>query len=214
MTHTESRKRHSPLLAEAINRSAVLSESIHQILGTTASVTTRERLALAYFSLSMEHREAILLLVETGASASATALHRPMLEALIAGAWIEGCATDKEVKAMASFERSPSKVVTMVTQLRKAHPLGNWFRVLYDHYGVAGDYAHGHLRQLSRWLGKSEVGPRYSDVQMVELLWNAGIVGLLAAALRENLMGRPVAQLMQLLESWTRTHQRPEVSPT
>jgi hypothetical protein len=213
MTHTNNRKQHSPHLEEAINRSATLSDSIHEILGTTASVTTRERLALAYFSLSMEHREAILLLVSIGASASATALHRPMLEALIAGAWIDACATDKEVDAMATLKRSPSKVVTMVTQLRKAHPLGDWFRVLYEHYGVAGDYAHGHLRQLSRWLGKGEVGPRYSDGQMIELLWNAGTVGLLAAALRENLMGRPIAQLMHLLESWTRAHQTQQALP-
>lgn len=201
------RKQHSAQLAAAINRSAQLSDSIHEILGTTATVTTRARLALAYLSLSLEHREAILLLVDTGASASATALHRPMLEAIIVGAWIEACATDKDIEAMATFKRSPSKVVTMVTQLRKAHPLGNWFRVLYEHYGITGDYAHGHLRQLSRWLGKDEVGPRYSDGQMIELLWNTGVVGLLASALRENLMGRPVAQLMQLLESWTREHQ-------
>jgi hypothetical protein len=196
----ENRKQHSAPLAAAINQSAQLSDAIHEILGTTATVNARERLALAYFSLSLEHREAILLLVDVGACASATALHRPMLEAIISGAWIEACATDKEVEETAAFKRSPSKVVTMVKQLRSTHPLGNWFRVLYEHYGVAGDYAHGHLRQLSRWLGRDEVGPRYSDDQMIELLWNADVVGLLVSCLRENVMGRPVTQLLAMLD--------------
>jgi hypothetical protein len=196
----ENRKQHSASLESAIHRSAHLSDAIHEILGTTATVDARGRLALAYFSLSLEHREAILLLVDVGACASATALHRPMLEAIIAGAWIEACATDKEVEETATFKRAPSKVVKMVKQLRAIHPLGDWFRVLYEHYGIVGDYAHGHLRQLSRWLGRDEVGPRYSDDQMVELLWNADIVGLLASSLRENAMERPVAQLLAMLE--------------
>lgn len=196
----ENRKQRSAPLAAAVHRSAQLSDAIHEMLGTTATVNARERLALAYFSLGLEHREAILLLVDVGACTSATALHRPMLEAIIAGAWIETCATDKEVEETATFKRSPSKVVTMVKQIRTTHPLGNWFGVLYEHYGIAGDYAHGHLRQLSRWLGPDEVGPRYRDDQMIELLWNADVVGLLASCLRENVMGRPVTQLLAILE--------------
>lgn len=195
----ENRKQHGALLAAAINQSAQLSDAMRQILGTTATVNARERLALAYFSLSLEHREAILLLVDVGACASATALHRPMLEATIAGAWIEACATDKEVEETATFKRPPSKVVTMVKQLRTTHQLKDWFPILYEHYGIVGDYAHGHLRQLSRWLGPDEVGPKYSDAQMIELLWNADVVGLLASCLRENVMGRPVTQLQAIL---------------
>lgn len=193
-------KQHSPMLTQAIERSMQLSDSLSKILGTNATVGTRECIAIAYFGLSLDHREAILLLVIHGAYTSATALHRPMLEALMSGGWIEACATDEEVESMASFKRPPPKAYTMSKQLQKNHDLGNWFRRLYEHYDIVGDYTHGHMLQLSRWLGRYEVGPRFEDGQIVELLWNADVVGLLASILRENIMGRPIAQLMEMLE--------------
>lgn len=193
-------------LKKVIEQSAELSDFLHEMLGEKAELTTRGRLAMAYLSISLDHREAILLLVSCGAHTSATALHRPLLEALISGAWIESCATDLEVGGIATFTRPQPKVVTMATQLRKTHELGRWFAVLYEHYGIVGDYTHGHVRQLSRWLGRDDIGPRYSDGQMIELLQHANLVGLLTAILREKLAERPVTQLIEMMATLTHAY--------
>jgi hypothetical protein len=80
------------------------------------------------------------------------------------------------------------------------------FEVLYEHYGIVGDYTHGNVRQLSRWLGRDAIGPRFSDGQMIELLRHTNIVGLLAAILREKLADRPVTQLFEMLTMLTHTY--------
>lgn len=204
----ETATQQGPELRKSIENSAELSDFLHEALGEKADLTTRGRLAMAYLSIALDHREAILLLVSCGAYTSATALHRPLLEALISGAWIECCATDAEVEGIATLKRPQPKAFTMTTQLRRTHDLGKWFEVLYEHYGIVGDYTHGHVRQLSRWLGRDEVAPRYSDGQMIELLRHTSLVGLLAAVLREKLMDRPVNQLLDMFSTLIQTYRR------
>jgi len=193
-------------LKKAIERSTELSDFLHRALGEKADLTARGRLAMAYLSIALDHREAILLLVSCGAYTSATALHRPLLEAVMSGAWVESSATDTDVEGIATFKRPQPKAVTMIKGLRKTHELGKWFEVLYEHYGIVGDYTHGNVRQLSRWLGRDAIEPQFSDGQIIELLRHTNIVGLLAAILREKLADRPVTQLFEMLAMLTNTY--------
>lgn len=201
----ELQEQQSPL-TRAIELSLQISDAFQEILGNEATLDIRGRLAMAYLSISLDHREAILLLVSCGAYSSATALHRPLLESFITGAWIDNNATDKEVENIAALLRPPPKFETMSQQLRKTHPLGHSFEVLREHYGILGDYTHGHVRQLSRWLGPRGVGPQYCDGQMIEVLWNADFVGLLAAVHRENILDRPTNRLLDMLDTLMDIH--------
>jgi hypothetical protein len=191
----------NPELRHAIQQSVRVSDALQVILGTEASVDVRGRFAMAYLSLSLDHREAILLLVDRGAFASATALQRPLLEAFVTGAWIVNAATDGELHSIAALNRPPPKFETMAQRLRKTHDLGDWFEVFRTQYEILGDYAHGHRRQLSRWINPRGVEPKYSCEQMAETLRYADVVGIMAAIHREQVAGRPISQLLQMLEA-------------
>lgn len=196
----------------AVKRSAHISEILQGILGTEAVVDVRGRLAIAYLSLSLDHRESILMLVSSGAFASATALQRPLLEAFVTGAWLVSAATNDEIESIAALTRPPPKFEKMAQRLRKSHVLGNWFEVLRGHYDVLGDYAHGHRRQLSRWLSSDAVEPRYNGGQMAEMLHYADMVGISAALHREKIAGRPITQLLQLAKTVVSAYEHPSRS--
>lgn len=181
-------------------KSALISDAFSKILGAEAALDDRGRLAMAYLSLSLDHREGILLLVQRGANRSATALQRPLLEAFVTGAWIDSCATEKEVQGIMQLKRSPPKFETMSQQLRKTHAFGSWFEEFRIHYNILGDYAHGHRRQLSRWIEARSIEPRYSVEQMAEVLRHTDLVGIMAAIHREKISGRPTDQLITMLD--------------
>ncbi|MFC6415954.1 hypothetical protein [Massilia varians] len=126
-------------------------------------------------------------------------LQRPLLEAFVSGAWILNDATKDEVRDIAALTRPPPKFETMAQRLRKSHDLGRFFEILRGHYGVMGDYAHGHQRQLSRWVSSTGVEPQYSEDHMIETLRHCDIVGLLAAVHREKISARSTEGLFELL---------------
>lgn len=195
-------------------KSALISDTFSRILGAEAALDDRGRLAMACLSLSLDHREAILLLVHSGAYPSATALQRPLLEAFVTGAWIDSCAADKDVQAIIQLKRPPPKFETMSQQLRKTHAFGSWFEEFRIHYNILGDYAHGHLRQLSRWLGPRSIEPRYSVEQMAEVLRHTDLVGIMAAIHRQKISGRPTDQLITLLDEVLKERPTEKKMPT
>lgn len=186
----------------ATARSAELSDKFQRLLSAEAVLDSNKSfLSIAYLNLSLEHREAILLLVDQGAYASAMALLRPLLEAFITGAWIETCAQEDVVREIASFNRVPPNVEKMAQQLRRTHDLGEWFESLRRHYSTLHDYTHGHRRQISRWLSNRSIEPRYDEAQMDEALRFADIVGILAAIHREKIAEKPIETLLDLLKN-------------
>lgn len=203
-------KKEIQVLAE---KSVLISDAFSRILGAEAALNERGRLAMACLSLSLDHREAILLLVHSGAYPSATALQRPLLEAFVTGAWIDCCASDREVQSILQHIRPPPKFETMCQQLRTTHAYGSWFEEFRNHYNILGDYAHGHLRQLSRWLGPQSIEPRYSVEQMAEVLRHTDLVGILAAINREKISGRSTDQLLTVLDEVLKERSTEEKMP-
>jgi hypothetical protein len=186
---------------QALDRSMSITDELQRILGREASLDDRGRLAMAYLTLALEHREAILMLVTAGAYPSATALQRPLLEAFVAGVWILHSATEAHVEQMRQRKRPVSKFETMAKQLRESHPLGEWFEVFRSHYDILGDYAHGHHRQISRMMGPAGITSRYSATQLIEVLRHSDLVGIMAALHREDLAGRPIERLSEMMDA-------------
>ncbi|WP_219135390.1 hypothetical protein [Janthinobacterium sp. UMAB-60] len=192
---------HNKNLELALKQSAGISSSLQEILGVQGEFNRRSYLAMAYLNLALEHREALLLLVQAGAYASATALQRSLLEAAISGLWIDSCATDELVDQILRIKRSPPPFNTMAQNLRKSHEFGEWFEVFNDHYKIFNDYTHGHNRQISRWLSSGSAGPRYDVSQIIETLQHSDLVGLVAAVQREKILDRPLGQLFAMIET-------------
>lgn len=187
-------------LIRVLHESVAISDYFSQNLEVTAQLDTRNRLATAYLSMALEHREALLLLVHNGAHASATVLQRPLLEAFVTGAWFFASASDSEIEAISRMKRPPPKFETMAQSLRKTHDLGEWFEHFRKHYEILGDYAHGHQRQLSRWLGPGAIEPRYDQHQMIEVLIHTDVIGVMAAIHREKIADQPIDNLLKILE--------------
>lgn len=187
-------------LASLVQKSARISDALSKSLGGEAVLNDRERLAMVYFSVSLDHREAILLLVQRGAYTSATALQRPLLEAFVTGSWLDSAATEQQLQDIMSLKLSPPKFETMAQRLRKTHAFGSWFEVFRKHYEILGDYAHGHRRLLSRWISPRGIEPSYSAGQMAEVLRHSDLIGLMAAIHRETLSKRPTEHLLPFLE--------------
>lgn len=187
-------------LEVAIQHSLAISDHFSANLSQSAELDNRGRLANAYLCMALDHREAILLLVHSGAHSSATALQRPLLEAFVTGAWLFASASEEEIQGMLGLTRPTPKFESMSQRLRKTHDLGEWFEHFRKHYDILGDYTHGHQRQLSRWLGSGTIEPRHHHEQMIEVLHHCDVVGLLAAVHREKIAGCSIDMLMGLLD--------------
>ncbi|MDN2676722.1 hypothetical protein [Janthinobacterium sp. SUN033] len=185
----------------ALKQSAAISFSLQEILGGQGELDRRSYLAMAYLNLALDHREALLLLVQEGAFASATALQRSLLEAAVTGVWIDSCATDRQVEQIFQLKYFPLNFDKMAQKLRATHQLGEWFEVFRNHYKIFNDYTHGHNRQISRWLSSGSAGPHYDVGQMIETLHHSDLVGLVAAVQREKILDRPLGQLLALIET-------------
>lgn len=192
---------HDKNLELALEQSAAISSSLQKLLGDHGELDRKSYLAMAYLNLALDHREALLLLVQASAFASATALQRSLLEAAITGVWIHSCATDDEVDRILRIERPPPNFDKMAQKLRASHQLGEWFEIFRNHYKIFNDYTHGHNRQISRWLSSGSAGPRYDVSQMIETLHHSDLVGLVAAVQREKILDRPLGQILAMIET-------------
>lgn len=185
-------------IGEALGASAWLSDAIIERLSDRAEVTVREKFAVAQFSLSLDHREAVVLLVMSGAYPSAMTLARPVVEAFIRGLWAESIANDQQLLDFVRDRYDP-KMDAVVRALRKsANPMADMLGALQARFSTLHDYAHGGPRQISRWLQVDSVAPVYPPQQMIELLRVVDLVGCLAAAGRERKSGRNDAPLLEL----------------
>jgi hypothetical protein len=118
------------------------------------------------------------------------------MESYVGASWVQYSASDQ---ALMRFRkgRSPS-FERKIQALRKDHALGNLFEKLRNLYPTLSDYAHGDVRQISRWLGPDGVAPRHSDQEMIEALRLVDLIGTLACAAREQLADRPHGNFVQL----------------
>lgn len=180
-------------LQAALSASTELSDFLHANLGAHAVFDSQKQVFVtALLSISLDHREATLLLVKAGAFPSAYALARSALEAYVTAEWLDLKADEATALAFISGKRDAPTFERMAQALRKVHPLGQLFEVLRGHYGTLSDYAHGRARQLSRWVTPDSIGPRHTSQEMEEVLCFVDLLGALAGSRREGVAGRSI----------------------
>lgn len=178
-------------LPAAMQRAIDLSDWIQASLHEEATVADERRsiVTIALASLSLEHREAMLALIQLNARATFMAVARPQLEAYIRALWAHQLADDTELDRFLKGTYDPSIPRSLQKLGKKAAPQGSVFTALKMHYELLCDYAHGGGRQVNRWLHRDQVGPRYSDFQLIEILHFANVIGVLAGAARNVVSG-------------------------
>lgn len=171
----------SEAVKAALSASEDLSDWVEANQPTSCIETGTRRYALTLFAIALEHRAATLLLANYGAMTSAFALARPIYEAFMRGMWAAHCATPEDFELM-SRTMGIAKLETVVKVVQKTFPGNDAFKRSRDIlWAPLSDYAHGGVRQMTRWMGRDTIEPQYSDEEIVELLGFADMYGLMAS---------------------------------
>lgn len=174
---------------DAIDKSLALSEWISAHHPPKFTHEGTNLLAVAFCSIALDHREAMLLLLRHGARTSAFALARSVYEAGVKGSWAQHCATAEDYSVAFSKGVLP-KFETMVRSLGKVPETADVFRRSKDMaWEALSDYAHGGMKQVIRWIGAEGVAPQHSDNEVCELLALMDIYGLIACIGIVNVSG-------------------------
>ncbi|RYH37537.1 MAG: hypothetical protein EON54_19210 [Alcaligenaceae bacterium] len=173
---------HSQIVQDAIERSLQLSNWIVERHPARFEHGDGNTLAIAFYAIALEHREAIVLLIGHGARTSAFALARSMYEANLKGSWARYCASEETL--IRAFDQGilPGFDI-MVRQLGKVPGSENVFRRSKDMaWSGLSDFAHGGMKQVIRWVGEEGIAPRHTDVEVCELLALMNSYALISAA--------------------------------
>ena len=170
----------SPPINAAIDRSLELSQWISEHHPATFQSDGQNALAVAFFSIALDHRGAILCLLRHGARTSAFALARPVYEACVKGSWAQHCAT--EADRIRAFDQGVLPAFDgMVRALGKVKETDGVFgRSKAMAWEALSDYAHGGMKQVIRWFGADGVAPQHSETEVQELMNLMDVYGLLA----------------------------------
>lgn len=186
-------------LRRALADSADTSTFIACALGTEATLSRSEKLAVASLCICLDHREATLLLAAHGARTSAFTMMRPVFEACVRGCWFGFVANDQQVELLFAGKLS-TKLEAMARAVGKAEPALRAIESLASMYKERLDeFTHGTGAQLERWYGATEVTPRHSAGEIVDVLRFVDSIGLVACVAREKLCGRPTELFLSRL---------------
>lgn len=164
------------------------------------SPSNRHSVAAAYFALSIEHREAVVLLLERGAFSSAFALVRPAYEACMRGFWALSLADDQHITALLTQNVAP-KAENILSGLAKKYP-NSLFGTLKTSWKAMCDFTHGGGLQISHWLNGNGIGPTHSEEDALEILRYVDCVAVLAALGLNRAAGADQSAYLQWLKDW------------
>lgn len=194
----------SPTLPSALDRSHRLSDWVQAIHPGRCDGAPEKRIAAICYSIALDHREAILLLLEHDARSAAFALLRSVYESWVRACWVQTCATPTEIARIDAGGFIP-KIETMVRKLDGLpQTQGAFSRIKRSTWESMSDYAHGEQRQISRWVDADGIGASHPDGEVAELLESLDLyavfcmVGLLDLA---GLSTEPCAEKMGELTS-------------
>lgn len=190
---------------ERVGRSRALSEWIREC--HPGSLKSKDSvLEVTLFSIALDHREAILLLLQAGARTSAFALARSLYEAFVRGAWAQHCATSEDRDRAYSTGVMPG-LDKMVRDLGKVG--GEFFRASKDAmYGPLSDYTHTGMRQVVRWTGAEGIAPRHSDIETIELIDCVDVYAVLASMCLAKACGHDITPYVSKVSTVTEEHKK------
>lgn len=172
-------------LVEAQAEANAIAESLH---GLKLRGDPRSRVSLACFAIAQQHHSAMLILLANSPPLAATAfaLLRPLMEAMLRGEWVSHCATDDQVKSFAMGGKKQVDMSSVISELGKKLNDPNAHSVLYKQtWAVVSAYTHTYENQVQHWLAVNDVAPSYTAEEISWLLTHASpCMKLCAASIR------------------------------
>jgi len=145
--------------------------------------TLRSRVAAGLTDQTIEHHEAMLLLIRNGKNGSAYTLARSIFESMFRGLWFNLCATDAQLQYFEENDELPldasgrrmnmSSIASAIDVATGCNPDNKQQFSFTDlkNRGWKGlcSYTHSGLLQLDRRFGSQNGKPGYSEEEFVEI---------------------------------------------
>ena len=196
-----------PRRQEAVSECIKKSEKVYSLLEAgELPRNDRSELVYACVDVVLEHQKAVALLIENNLFGSASALVRPVYETLLRALWLNGCASEQEIKDLRTdhaFEFP--KRSGMLKQISKAYKTDLFSKLINEQIWKAMcSYTHTGLQQLSRRFSDDgdNITPNYGEGEVLEALYGATLLMLFAAHLAFKIAGRTesIEQLESMIE--------------
>ena len=146
----------------------------------------RTQLAGGCFHVSVEHSQAIVVLMHERLYGSALALIRPLFEGFVRGLWLLQVATVEDVdRAGQDVFPSFSQLIQGLEEPVSGNPGGALTMIKAHRWSELCSYTHTGFRQIGARLTTDGLGCGYEDSQLCDaLLWADSIAIMLAMSFR------------------------------
>ena len=101
----------------------ILSDIDRELEGLSYDANDRNNLSAALFDIAIDHAKSIIVLLESSLYSSAYALTRPMFESFVRAAWLQHCASDKQIQKIIKKDEFPLNFGQMLEEVEK---IRNW----------------------------------------------------------------------------------------
>ena len=198
-------------LNEAISKSEEIKNKVAQsVKGLEVSDDTKSLIVVAFLCIAQYHHSAIISLIKDKNPTSATALHRPLLEACYRGTWVSLIATDEDAEAIndpnykwSSIWKLSKDIGKLLTTEHKEDTT-TFYDILDRNLKSLHGYTHGGLEQLARQFTDTSVEANYTDDELRELILSAdSILAMTLIAFSYNTNNKEIGELAKniLLEN-------------
>ena len=121
---------------------------------------------------SIEHHEAMLLLILNDMTGSAFGLARSIIEAMYRGLWLDGCATEAEVERFIKNDEIKITMGDMAAAIDTAYgaPENLFLRLKQKSWDLLNSFTHSGMQQIMRRFSEGETKPSYTDAQRIQII--------------------------------------------
>jgi|ERR1700733_753833 len=174
----------SPELSAHLDAVESIINKAKEILGRQGYPTDlRTVLVGAFIGQTVEHHEAMLLLIRNGKAGSAFALARGVVENMYRGLWVNFCATPEELERFEKKDEWKGTIADAAAAIDDKYQADGFFLDLKKRgWKALNGYAHTGMLQLGRRYTGQNLQPNYSDGEIIQITTTVTTCALLLIA--------------------------------
>jgi len=173
--------------------------------GAQISTEDKYRVSAALFNISLQHANAIVVLIDSGLASSAFALVRPMFETYVRASWIFNCAQGAVIERLVSEDEFKEKLPSMLRDLDGVRGLNGYLAHFGTNLSGLHSYTHGGLRVIAQNLTEKDIGQAFPDSEVANMLKFASVISFLSFTGISELAGivneETIQEMYSLIES-------------
>lgn len=124
----------------------------------------------AFIDQALKHHAAIILLIRSALFGSAFVLLRSLVEIVVRGVWILGCATEAEIKQFREKDEIDHTFDEMAKAIDAAAGIDYFHDLKKKSWAALNSYAHTGILQLGRRFTGDKISPSYKDEEKIEVI--------------------------------------------